>query len=710
MPSTRNIRFRIFLVFALFALGTVAIVAFGVYQAGTALAALDGEEMWRVLLSYGSGAAFFILVLTIGLWHLFDARLVAPAITLIRDIETVVHANPYHTVAIEHGSFLGDLPEATRDIAERLAAAREETKKTVDSAVAGMEEQKSRLEAILRDLHDGVILCNLGHQVLLYNQQALAILRTTGRLGLGRSLFTMMTKEPILHAFERLTYRHVEEREVDGRPVRAAPFVCSTVDGRFTLEARMSLILDQKNEATGYVITFGDVTDELTALGTRDRLLRQAIEGLRRPVANLRAAAETLAGHSGMTPDERQPFEDVIFAECRNLSATLDSMAAEYRDIITGHWPTSDFYSANLINCVVRRYQDHSQIHTLMTGIPIWMHGDSHSLVELLVHIIERVNANAGAVSFDLDATTGERHSYLDVVWTGEPIPSGVLDAWLDEPLEKWLGGLSGRDVLDHHRAELWSQPLSGNRARLRLPLPRAMHPHRQEGSPNLPARPEFYDFGLLQQAEPTGERGSQPLRSLVYVVLDTETTGLKPSEGDEMVSIAGVRIVNGRILTGESFSQLIDPKRSILRTSIRFHGITGEMVKDKPPVHVVLPRFHDFVGDAVLVAHNAAFDMKFIRLKEAEAGVRFLNPVLDTLLLSAFLHDHVDDHSLDAVAKRLGVEISGRHTALGDSLVTAGIFLRMLDLLEVRGVTTLGETLVLSRRIAETRVQQAEF
>jgi DNA polymerase-3 subunit epsilon len=133
-------------------------------------------------------------------------------------------------------------------------------------------------------------------------------------------------------------------------------------------------------------------------------------------------------------------------------------------------------------------------------------------------------------------------------------------------------------------------------------------------------------------------------------------------------------------------------------------------MVKDKPPLLVVLPQFREFIGDAVLVAHNAAFDLKFLTLKEAESGIRFDMPVLDTLLLSVFLHDHTSKHSLDSVAERFGIEVRGRHTALGDALVTAGVFLKMLDVLEARGIATLDQAIEATHSIVEVRARQACF
>ena len=172
--------------------------------------------------------------------------------------------------------------------------------------------------------------------------------------------------------------------------------------------------------------------------------------------------------------------------------------------------------------------------------------------------------------------------------------------------------------------------------------------------------------------------------------MFDTETTGLNPSGGDAIIQIGAARIVNGKLLRQETFDQLVNPGRSISAESIPIHGISQHMVEGQPGIGEVLPVFHAFAHDTVLVAHNAAFDMKFLQLQEEATGTVFRQPVLDTLLLSAVVHPHQESHRLEAIAERFNVVVLGRHTALGDALVTAEIWLRLIPLLAEQGIHTL--------------------
>jgi DNA polymerase III subunit epsilon len=246
---------------------------------------------------------------------------------------------------------------------------------------------------------------------------------------------------------------------------------------------------------------------------------------------------------------------------------------------------------------------------------------------------------------------------------------------------------------------------------RLLLPLAGAAAPLEAATLVKADSRPEFYDFDLFAQrgaaagAAAGAAWADTPLAELAYTVFDTETTGLNPAEGDEIIQIGATRIVAGKLRRQESFEQLVDPQRSVPEAGVAIHGIRPEQLQGQPILASVLPAFHAFAQETVLVAHNAAFDMRFLQLKEASTGVVFDQPVLDTLLLSAVIHPEQDSHRLEAIAERLAVPILGRHTALGDAMVTAEVFLKMVPLLQAKGITTLGQAVEASRATYLARV-----
>ncbi|MDR3516409.1 MAG: exonuclease domain-containing protein [Azospirillaceae bacterium] len=692
---------------------------------GAAILAVAADALWVLhtdlaapVLTLMFGAVSIVGIAIYGLWYQIDRLVLRPLPGLAGATRVLCHGTTRARVPADRFALLQPLPDAINELADRLARIREDNAAAIARSVAAAEEQQQRLAAVLRDISEGILMCNQHHQIMLYNQAALKLLHLSGDLGLGRDLLQIIARQPVLHTLERLMLRLDAGRHHDHPMGTGAQFVAATTDGRYLLQGRMNLVLQDDDSVVGYVLTMTDSTAELAALGKRDALLRQTTDGFRGPIANMRAIAEILNDNPDVDPGLRQNFEHLVLAECTTLAERLERVTAEYRQIITGLWPMSDIHSGNLITLIIARARTSRQVKVTMTGLQQWLHGDSYSLVLLFDHLIgciaEHRAQDAGTLAaptdLDLSVEADGQWINLDISWSGQAIPAPAIDRWLTAPLADALGGLTVGDVLQHHRSDIWSETLEDGRARLRAPLPPAEQAHG--GPPARPPlnRPEFFDFALINQPLPTGSLAQRTLKSLTYVVFDTETTGLRPSDGDEIIAIAGVRIVNGRILTGETFSQLVDPGRPITPDSIQFHGITDDMVRGRPRIASVLRQFRTFVDGAVLVAHNAAFDMKFLRLKEQAAGVRFDNPILDTMLLSRLLQGEEGDHSLDGIANRLGIEIVDRHTALGDALVTAAILLRFVDMLADRGVVTLEQAITEARIHSELRARERAF
>ncbi len=188
------------------------------------------------------------------------------------------------------------------------------------------------------------------------------------------------------------------------------------------------------------------------------------------------------------------------------------------------------------------------------------------------------------------------------------------------------------------------------------------------------------------------------------FVVVDTETTGSRAGE-DRLIEVGAVRIVGGQVV-GE-FQQLIDPGRAVPQRITWLTGISTAMVFEQPTLEEVMPRFADFLGDAVMVAHNLPFDARFLDVAMDEAGLPPIrNASLDTLRLARRLLPSLPSKGLSGLTQHFGIQVNGRHRALGDAAATGELLGILLDRLRIEfGVETLDDLLGFQRkRYVETR------
>jgi DNA polymerase-3 subunit epsilon len=183
-------------------------------------------------------------------------------------------------------------------------------------------------------------------------------------------------------------------------------------------------------------------------------------------------------------------------------------------------------------------------------------------------------------------------------------------------------------------------------------------------------------------------------LDALPALALDTETTGLDPLR-DRIVSLGAVGLHGGELRREPVLDLLINPGRRIPAASTAVHGISDRMVQEAPRFAELAPKIMAALQGLALIGHHTVFDLAVLRRAAIAIGIDWQDPPwLDTALLYSALYPEARVFDLDAVAQHVGVPVQGRHTALGDALATAEIYLKLLPDLEVHGIVTLGQAM----------------
>ena len=598
------------------------------------------------------------------------------------------------------------LADAVNALAAQRDALRADVAAEVARASASVRLERNRLAALMSELTQSVVVCNRDGRILLYNQRARMQFRALSDapqlaggaelIGIGRSIYAVFDKRLVAHALESISHRRAR-----GAQQPSAQFVTTTRGGQL-LRVQVAPVHDagedeaEADRLGGFVLMLDNITRSFEEESARGQLLHGLTEGSRASLASLQAAVEML-GYDDLEPAMRERFLGVLRDEVRTLAGRVDEVARQSADSLRTRWPLEEMQGAEFLAVAAR--QVGAQCGVPVTAAPadarLWLKLDSFSMLQALTYLGQRLVDEFAVRALTLRLAAQGTRAQLDLVWTGHAMSTETVMSWEMDAMR--IGAethpLSVRDVVERHDAEMWfERDRAAHQAFFRFLLPLAGS--GDEGAPaeRIESRPEFFDFDLFAVSESDAALDERPLSELVYTVFDTETTGLNPSGGDEIIQIGAARVVNGRLLRQESFEQLVDPGRDIPAAGIPIHGITPDMVVGQPRIDEVLPAFHQFAQDTVLVAHNAAFDMKFLQLLEPRTGLRFQQPVLDTLLLSAVVHPHQESHRLEAIAERFGITVLGRHTALGDALVTAEVLLKLIPLLRDMGIVTLGQ------------------
>ena len=666
-----------------------------------------------------------LLLLAICIWTVeaLFRNYIRPIRKMTEKVSLINTTNPSYRITGEGAGEIRRLCECINEAAQRHETLAKHVEAKVQLAKSEFEQEKNTLAAIVAELPEGVLICNDDGRILLYNNRAKQLLaggpskghptsgsHESGRyIGLGRSIFGIIDKNLLAHVLDQISGK-LKQND----PQAISYFVVPGADDRL-LRVEAVPVLDQGRALSGLVLIFYDITRQLATDSDLNLALQAVARGFRASLAGIRSAIETILAYPQMDIDQLEKLKKIIHKESISMGELLESNLSFDAKIGLNQWPLTTMSAENLVELLATRSLEKLQIQIQMEDIdePLWVKVDSYSFMLVLLFLIDKLKNLIGIKELTCRLTELDWYVGLDLLWPGSPVKIETLREWEQAPLVFEQEGLSLtlREIIDHLGSDVGSygsKRLKGSSyLRLFLPVAEIFEPEENRPLAILPeSRPEYYDFDLFNRAGQVAELENRLLTELTYTVFDMETTGLNPSEGDEILSIGAMRLVNCRLLHEERFEQLVDPLRTIPWESVQIHGIHPEMLIGQPTIDKVLPEFLEFIENTVLVAHNAAFDMRFLQMKEEQTAVKIINPVLDTLLLSAVVHPSHSNHDLEAIAQRLGVRILGRHTATGDALATGEMFLKLLPLLAQNGIYTLKDALAASKKTYYARIK----
>ncbi|MBW1615465.1 MAG: 3'-5' exoribonuclease [Deltaproteobacteria bacterium] len=615
----------------------------------------DRRFLLKIIKENGGYLFICFLFFCGGVGFLADALLnifFIPLNKITDETALIISSNPSHRIKTEGGKSILNLANLINEIADEYDKLKTDVSVEIEAAKTAVEKEKNILASFMEQLPYGALACNAEGKIILFNKEAKIIESKSHFIGIGRSISGIIDKEFTEHALYEANILQNKDN------IAASSSFFMVTDSQKLIKVQASPITGNNNEYIGFILFLYDMTAE---------------------IALVKKAVESEAGYLGYMK-KRMPL---ITVSDRDIMATFRKRAKEQLNV---------------------------DITTEFSEKSNWIKVESYSFILALLFIIIKFREKTGLIFFH--CKVAREKNMLAVLFllpddeTAKTVVSSLNQPVLTADNKKILITLS--EIINYNEGILTiDSSCIVNRTYLKLlmPIVEIGEPKTIQGIDITNAKQEFYNFDLLTKHFKSRRLNDYPLKELAYTVFDTETTGLN-TQTDEIISIAAVRIVNNKLLYKEKFEELVNPGIRIPWEAEKIHGINDSMVKDKLNIKKVLNDFYNFAEDTVLLAHNAGFDMKLLQAKEKDAKLKFDNPVLDTMILSAAVYPTHQRHDLKSIAQLVGVKIKGRHTAAGDALAAAEIFLKLIPLLEKKNIFTLKEAIEVSKKTIYSKLK----
>ena len=677
-------------------------------------ACLDALRSSLGLISFGVFFAFIAYLLLVNdIFHSY----ILPLERMSEETTLISTVNPGHRISLTGCPEFKRLARSINEAAERLQGLQQTLGDHLHKVTAELERERSILAAVIAHLPQAVIGANAQGSILLYNERATQMFPCSeqecpegfvcGFLGLGRSVYSLV--EPGMLDYALQTGR-AGARE--GGQAAGVDFMLRGPADRL-LRAVLVPISGEQDGPAGFILILEDVSAQIYQERNAMDILDWFMEETRAQTAGVCTSIDELLNRDRSYGQESlRAYRSMICDTVYGLRVDLQQGMSELSQILGAQWPLHPVRLQDLLQLIhsEARIAVPMQVHLSGGGQDGLLEGEVFTLVQTVLTVLGMLRREHDVHNVWCSGKVQGQKVHLVLTWRGEPVPANTLAAWKMRPV---LGGddpvLRIRDVLKRHAGEWSSHAEYAGLAELSVVLPAAPDIQARETAEQTAGSQPMYDFALLAQSSQGGADDPR-LTDLMYTVFDLETTGLDVRSGDEIVAIAGVRVVNGRMVDNEIFEQLIDPGRTVPYEAVRVHGLDNECLQGKPRLEEVLPLFYKFAEGTVLVAHCADFDLGFLRAREHKAGIHFSNPVLDTFKLSVLVHPTQKKHDLESISQRLGTRLYSRHSAMGDTLTTAEILLGLLPLLAQQGITTLHQAVQASQSSKNAQVNMSSI